>query len=57
MVPIQARAPALRECGKEFRALGPAEQKDRSSTVLNLRSGASKLVELDILKHYRVYSP
>jgi len=30
---VQERAPARREGGREFQALGPDEQKDRSPTV------------------------
>jgi len=30
---LQARAPARREGGREFQALGPDAQKDRSPTV------------------------
>jgi len=32
---VQAKAPARREDGREFQALGPDEQKDRSATVFN----------------------
>ncbi len=47
---VQARAPARREGGREFQALGPAEQKDRSPTVFSLNSGAAKVGKSDDLK-------
>jgi len=33
---VQARAPARRAGGREFQALGPDAQKNRSPTVFNL---------------------
>ena len=46
---VQARAPARREGGREFQALGPAEQKDRSPTVFNLKDGTAKVGKSDDL--------
>ena len=47
---VQARAPARREGGREFQALGPDEQKDRSPTVFNLKVGTAKVGFSDDLK-------
>ena len=46
---VQARAPVRREGGREFQALGPAEQKDRSPTVFNLKDGTAKVGKSDDL--------
>jgi len=50
---VQARAPALREGGREFQALGPDAQKDRSPTVFNLKVGTAKVGLLDDRKARR----
>ncbi len=47
---VQAKATARREDEREFQALGPAEQKDRSPTVSSLKSGAAKVGKSDDLK-------
>jgi len=47
---VQARAPAGREGGREFQALGPDKQKGRSPTVFSLKVGAAKLRKTDDLK-------
>jgi len=39
-----------REAGREFRAVGPDAQKDRSPTVFNLKVGTSKVGKSDDLK-------
>jgi len=38
----QARAPARRDVGSEFQALGHVELMERSPTVFNLKSGTAK---------------
>jgi len=43
----QGRAPAPRECGRDFHAVDPAMQKDGSPTVFNFKKWHSKLGELD----------
>jgi len=43
VAPLQARAPARRECGSEFQSLGTTEQKDRSPTVFNLKFGTVRV--------------
>jgi len=47
---VQARAPEQREGGREFQALGPDEQKDRSPTVFNLKVCRAKEGKSDDLK-------
>ena len=47
---VQARVPARREGGREFQALGPDEQKDRSPTVFNLKVGTAKVGKSEDLK-------
>jgi len=47
---VQVRAPARREGGREFQALGRDAQKDRSPTAFNLKVGTAKLGKSDDLK-------
>jgi len=47
---VQARAPARRESGREFQALGPEAQTDRSLTVFNLKAGTAEVEKSDDLK-------
>jgi len=47
---VQASEPARREDGREFQALVPDEQKDRSPTVFNLKVGTAKVGKSDDLK-------
>jgi len=47
---VQARAPARREGGREFQALGPDAQKDRSPTVFNIKVGTAEVGKSDDLK-------
>ena len=47
---VQARAPARREAGREFQALGHVEQKDRSPTVFSLKVGTAKEGKSDDLR-------
>jgi len=44
---VQARAPARREAGREFQALGPNAQKDRLPTVYTLKVGTVKVGKSD----------
>jgi len=44
------QAPARREGGREFQALGPDAQKNRSPVVFNLKLGTAKVGESDDLK-------
>jgi len=41
---VQARAPARREDRREFQALGPDAQRDRSPTVFNLKVDTAKVI-------------
>jgi len=47
---VHARAPARKEGGREFLALGLDEQKDRSPTVFSLKVGTAKVGKSDDLK-------
>jgi len=47
---IQARAPARREGGREFQALGPDEQNDRSPTVFKCYIIALSNLAVSIVK-------
>jgi len=46
---LEASAPARRECGSEFRRLGPTEQKDRSPTAFSLKCEAARVGVLVIV--------
>jgi len=47
---VQAWAPAQREGGREFQALGHDAHKDRPHTILNLKVGTAKVGYSDDLK-------
>jgi len=47
---VHAGAPARRGGGREFQALGPDVQNDRSPTVFNLTVGTAKVRKPDNLK-------